>query len=237
MRSGGEVRIENVIPVGSLDARAAVREHNFDLVRTVATHADSDLAVFLRNLTQPVQAVLQQVDHHLLDFRLIYRHLCIGFGQAYLCSDGGNLRFQDCEGISNHLFQAHLRRPPAFAATKRLDFTKDGSEYSCLRVDGAKALTQARKQVVVARPGALNIALSQMGFIANFGKRCPAVVQHRVNELPERSQTSVARQDLLDHFDAHLKFSFSLLYQIEEPGVVRVLLPDQGTDVRQVEVG
>ena len=50
----------------------------------------------------------------------------------YLASKDIVLRFQDREGISNGLFQAHLCRPPAFAATKRLNFTKESETIASL---------------------------------------------------------------------------------------------------------
>ena len=101
-----------------------------------------------------------------------------------------------------------MQAVPRLRPPKGSILRKSGSEYRYLRVDGTKTLAQAREKVAVIRLGTLNIALPQMGFIANFGQRCPAVVEHRVNELPECGQTPVARQDLLDHFDTQSQALF-----------------------------
>ena len=54
-----------------------------------------------------------------------------------------------------------------------------------------------------------------MGFIANFGQWCSAVMEHCVNELSECRQTPVASEDLLDYRDSRLKLSFPLLHEFQ----------------------
>ena len=225
-----QVRLEQVIAdafaVLETEIAAVGAQVSLPDTDTQVTVDQAEIQEVIVNLLQNSLYWLRQVPQ---EHRKVACHLCTGVWQTHLRLNGCNLRFQDGEGISNDLFQAHLCRPSTFATTKRLNLTKDGSEYPRLFVDDAKTLTQSREKVAVVSLGTLNIALPQMGFIANFGQRCPAIVEHRVNELPECGQTPIARQDILDHFDTHLKFSFPLLHQIQQPDIVGMLLPDQVT--------